>query len=457
MRETTITRRQLLGHATAGLTGTGWVAAGVHAERISPARKKPVSPNEKVVIGLIGAGGMGTANMMNLMGKAEVQVAAICDVDSSHLTGPVSEVQKKYGKAPKTFKDFRKLLEMKEIDGVIIGTPDHWHALPMITACEAGKDVYCEKPISHDIIEGQAMVAAAKKFKRVVQIGTWQRSVDAFINAIDYVRSGKLGKISMCRAWTLGNSNVGKGPSQTPPTSLDYDFWVGPAAFEPYKPWRCHQQFRWYYNFAAGLTGDWGVHMIDIALLGMAKDQNLPMPASIHSVGGKIICDPDDDRTTPDTQQTIYQFNKPDGRPDWILQWEVRVNNGDNAQGLDNGPGHGTEFIGQNGRLMVWRNDWHIYSPSGEQLPRDVQRREITDHWQNWLDCIKTREKTRSSIESMYQTTTVCHLANVAYLTGERIAWDNAKQTIAAPHSALNCIAYRREYRKPWTLPMHRA
>ncbi len=458
-----ITRRELLGSGgkTAagiglGIAAPGWMATGVHAETTSHTRRRPVSPNEKVIIGLIGAGGMGTANMHTLMGKSEVEVAAICDVDASHLGKPAADVEKKYGRAPKTFKDFRKLLEMKDVDGVIIGTPDHWHALPMIAACEAGKDVYCEKPISHDIVEGQAMVAAAKKFKRVVQVGTWQRSTDAFVNAVEYVRSGQLGKISLCRAWTLGNANVGKGPSQTPPASLDYDFWVGPAAFEPYKPWRCHGNFRWYFNFAAGLTGDWGVHMIDIALLGMSKDQDLAMPSHVHSVGGKIICDPDDDRTAPDTQQTIYQFNKPDGSPDWLLQWEVRVGSGPNAQGIDLGPGHGTEFIGQNGRLMVWRNEWQVFTPDGTQIPRSIKVKSLSDHWQNWLDCIKSREKPRSSIESMYQTTTVCHLANVAYLTGEHVHWDNVKQTVTSPHSALNCICYRREYRKPWTLPMHR-
>jgi predicted dehydrogenase len=453
-----ISRRELIGQsgrmaAGLGLAAAGWIESGVHAETVATSKTQRVSPNEKVVLGLIGSGGMGCANMYTLMGKPEVEVAAICDVDSSHLTEPVKNVEKKYGKLPAALKDFRRLLEMKEIDGVIIGTPDHWHALPMIMACEAGKDVYVEKPISHDIVEGQAMVRAARKYKRVVQVGTWQRSTQEFVDVIDYVRSGKLGKISVCRCWTLGNANVGKGPAQTPPASLDYDFWVGPARFEPYKPWRCHGQFRWFFNFAAGLTGDWGVHMIDIALLGMTQDDNnLPMPARIHTVGGKIICDPDDDRTTPDTQITTYQFNKPDGAPDWLLQWEVRVG----GQGLDLGPGHGTEFIGQNARLMVWRNDWHLWTPDGK--PMDDQKkpseRRVNDHWQNWLDCIKSRETPRSGIYSMYQTTAVCHLANAAYLAGESLAWDNAKQTITTPAGRAT-QSYRREYRKPWNLPMN--
>src|SRR5207247_663386 len=129
-----------------------------------------------------------------------------------------------------------------------------------ISACEEGKDVYCEKPISHNIVEGQAMVSAERKFKRVVQVGTWQRSTQEFVDAIDYVRSGKLGKIALCRAWTLGHAGQGKAKPQDPPASLDYDFWVGPARFEPYQPNRCHGSFRWFYNYAAGLTGDWGVH-----------------------------------------------------------------------------------------------------------------------------------------------------------------------------------------------------
>lgn len=434
-----------------GMASTGWSESGVRAETTAAPQNRPIAQNEKIVLGLIGSGGMGRANLYALMDKPEVQVAALCDVDEAHLPEAVRRVEKRYGRAPQVFKDFRKLLEMKEIDGVIIGTPDHWHALPHIYACEAEKDVYVEKPISHNIVEGIAMVNAARKFKRVVQVGTWQRSVQHFVDAIDYVRSGKLGKISMCRAWTLGHAGQGRGQAQSPPATLDYDFWVGPAAYEPYQSNRCHGAFRWFFNYAAGLTGDWGVHMIDIVLLGMSKDNDLVMPARVHSVGGKIVCGPDDDRTTPDTQLAIYQFNNPDGTPDWVLHWEVRVG----GPGLDGGGHHGAEFLGQKGRLLVDRGGWSVWTPDNKPLEKVPSSTRVNDHWQNWLDCIKSREQPRSDIASMHQTTVVCHLANAAYLSGEDLLWDNAKQTIPNSRKARETLPFRREYRKPWKLPMH--
>src|SRR5205809_3661005 len=215
-----ITRRELIERSSAAALGAGILASGVHAESGSN-RKRKVSPNEKVVIGLIGAGGMGQHNTNEASKKPEIEVGAICDVDEAHLVDPVKRAEQQFGRRPKTFKDFRQLLEMKDIDAVIIGTPDHWHALPCIYACEAGKDVYCEKPISHNIVEGQAMVAAARKFKRVVQVGTWQRSTQHFVDATDYVRSGRLGKISVCRAWTLGHAGQGKKSPTSPPASVD--------------------------------------------------------------------------------------------------------------------------------------------------------------------------------------------------------------------------------------------
>lgn len=435
-----------------GLAATGWVESGVHAETTASARPRAVQASDKVVLGLIGAGGMGCANMYNLMGKPDVEVAAICDVDSSHLGEPAKRVEEKYGRAPRLVKDYRKLLEMKDVDAVIVGTPDHWHALPTIHACEVGKDVYCEKPISHNIVEGVAMVNAARKFGRVVQVGTWQRSTQHYVDAVDYVRSGKLGKISLCRAWTLGHAGQGKGHAEAPPASLDYDLWVGPAAFEPYQSNRCHGSFRWFFNYAAGLTGDWGVHMIDIVLLAMSPGTDLVMPSRVSSVGGKIVCGADDDRTTPDTQQAVYRFDKPDGTPDWVMQWEVRVG----GPGIDGGGHHGSEFIGQNGRLLVDRGGWSVWTPDNKPLEK-TSSPAVDDHWRNWLDCVKTREQPRSHLASMFQTTAACHLANIAYLSGETVEWDNEARAVRGSRKALEALPNRRRYRRPWTLPMHRA
>ena len=167
----------------------------------STRKRKNHSPNDKIVMGLIGCGGMGAANMRNLMEFDDVEFAAVCDVDTSRMPGDIKKIEEVYGKKPEVFSDYRKMLERKDIDAIIVGSPDHWHALNLIHACEAGKDIYCEKPISHNFVEAQAMMSAKEHFKRVVQVGTWQRSTKEFHDAIEYIRAGKLGKITHCRAW----------------------------------------------------------------------------------------------------------------------------------------------------------------------------------------------------------------------------------------------------------------
>ena len=405
------------------------------------AQDNAVSANEKIVMGAIGCGGMGSGLINEFMGHPDVEMVAVCDVDSRHLDGAAGRVESRSGKAPKKFKDFRKLLEMKEIDAVIVGTPDHWHALPTIHACETGRDVYVEKPISHDIVEGQAMVAAAKHFNRVVQVGTWQRSVGHFINCIDFVRSGKMGKIAVCRAWTCGSAGVGREKPTAPPPELDWDFWLGPAPKVQYRPNACHGNFRWFFDYAAGLTGDWGAHMIDIILLGM--DQWHPL--EVASYGGKLICGEEDDRTTPDTQIAIFRF------PSFVFQWEAHVG----EPGLDGGGHHGSEFIGEHGTLTVDRGgfQWHpkgsVEGPSNEPAGGS--------HSRNFLDCVKSRQKPRSDLESMHYTTTMCHLANLAYLHGKSVKWDGARGVVTGDDKAMQVQSYKRGYRKPWKLPMHKA
>src|SRR5579871_3003953 len=289
-------RREFLGRGIAA-AGLSWAAGalGSHPAAAGPvkSRKKPMK-NEKIVLGLIGCGGMGPFNMRTFMKKPEVEVAALCDVDTSHLPANVADVEKTYGKAPKTYSDFRHLLERKDIDGVIIGTPDHWHALPLLLACEAGKDVYCEKPISHDITEAKAMDAAVQRFHRIVQVGTWQRSTPEFVSAVAFVRAGNIGPVTTVRAWKTDDIQTGHSQPAKPPASLDYDFWTGPAALVPYAPNHVHNLWRWFLNYGTGMTGDWGVHMMDIGLLGMSEDTDLVMPVEVSSVGGKLAY-PDDD------------------------------------------------------------------------------------------------------------------------------------------------------------------
>lgn len=445
-------RREFLGSSGKAALGVG--LGMVVADALATptyAQEKPVSANEKIIVGCIGMGGMGMGDMHGFMGQKEVEVVAVSDVDSNNLANAAKAVEDKYGKKPLAVKDFRKVLDRKDIDAVMIATPDHWHALPFITACEAGKDVFCEKPISHDIYEGQMMVGAAKRFKRVSQINTWQRSVGFFRQAIEFVRAGGMGRVRICRAWVCGPGGLGKNPIKDPPANLDWDFWCGPAKKNAYHDTYHPGMWRLYYDYGTGMSGDWGVHMIDIVLLGM----NDWHPLEVSAVGGKLFCSEDDDRTTPDTMMAVYKFK------DWVMNWEIHCG----PEGLDGGGSHGAEFIGDKGRMIVDRSGikWHPYgdNPGPQDAGKDQggdapNRWSDANHIGDFLANVKTRGKCASDIESMYYTTTCCHLSNLAFQRGKSIKWDGPNGVVVGDKKAMDCQAYKREYRKPWKLPFYK-
>lgn len=435
-----MSRREFLGKS--GKAALGVAAVGGALAQPVFARAKKTGANDKIVMGTIGMGGMGMHNMGQFLGMDDVEVAAVCDVDTRRADLAAAEVEKRKGDKPAKIHDFRKMLEMKEIDAVCISTPDHWHALPMIMACEAGKDVYVEKPIGHDIIEGKAMAGAAKKFGTVVQVGTWQRSVQHYVDAMRFVHSGRMGKIAVVRSWTCGGAGIGKVKPTAAPKELDWDFWIGPANWEPFRTDIAPGAFRWHFNFAAGLTGDWGVHMMDT----VGTFMNEWHPQEVAAYGGKLICGADDDRTTPDTLIALLKF------PTWVMQWEAHVG----EPGLDGGGGHGAEFIGETGVLRIDRTayKWTPKGDSKEEGPVATEKLP-SDHWQNFIECIRTREKPRSDIDTMHYVSCMCHLANTAYLNGRSLKWDADKQEIIGDKDAMKCQSYNREYRKPWVLPRH--
>lgn len=404
-------------------------------------KKHSTSPNDKLVIGLIGCGGMGAANMRTLMQYDDVAIAAVCDVDDNRMPGDIKEVEKKYGKKPDVYKDYRKMLDRKDIDAVIVGTPDHWHALNLIHACQAGKDAYCEKPISHNIVEAQMMMHAVEKYKRIVQVGTWQRSTQQFVDAINLVRSGKLGKITNCRAWIADTTRVGRQKPTSAPNGFDYDMWVGPANMVPFQTNNNHWNWRWFLNTGSGLSGDWGVHMMDIALLGMSKDTNLVMPKSVSAYGG-LWALTNDDRTAPDTTEAIYHFEN----PDFVLHWSV-------LRDHPNKPGHCTEFVAADGRtLRVCRDGIWLLDPDGKEMPLE-KGPEPKSHWRDWVDCVKTRTQPVANLHSVGQTTMICHLANAAMWAGTTVEWDAAKLDIKGK-AGKSTGAYTRKYRKGYSLPV---
>jgi len=414
----------------------------------APFSQRVLGANDRISIGTIGARGQGTNVSSNLVKCPGVECIAACDVDRRVLDRFTKIMKKRHNLSIKTYSDFRNLLEQKEIDAVVITTPDHWHALPFIYACEAGKDIYLEKPVSYSIVEGRAMVNAAKKFKSVVQVGSWDRSLQHVQDSIDYIHDGKLGDISVCRAWfTMTEGNIGKLSPSDPPEEFDWNFWLGPAPQVPFQRNRNHWNWRFFYDYAGGLTSCWGAHMMDIVCLGMKNWD----PVKVSSYGGKLVFD--DDRDTPDTQVAIFKFK------DFILHWEMRCGNPRPLDGMASN--FGAEWIGTTGTLGVHRNKWEYYyvkkpkRTEKEIIPETINEINTT-HYQNFVDCIRSRETPRSDIESAHKTAVLGHLANIAYRSDKEIIWDAERELISNAPDAMNCPQFQREYRTPWKLPIHK-
>jgi predicted dehydrogenase len=410
--------------------------------------------NDRIRVGLIGCGGQGSYDLRNALRIKNVQCVALCDPDDRQVERVArGVVQPVHSTADLlTTKDFRKVLELKDLDAVIVATPDHWHALPMIVACQAGKDVYVEKPLSVSIAEGRRMVDAARKYDRVVQMGTQQRSASHYAQAIEYVRSGKLGKIRLVRAWAYldwkGETPV--LPDTDPPPELDYDLWLGPAPKRPFNQNRFHFTFRWFWDYAGGLVTDWGAHMIDIANWGMG----IKAPSSAVSVGGKFGY-PKDAMETPDTQQVIWEF------PDFSMIWE-------HALGVGRGPEtreHGVAFHGNNGVLVVDRSGWEVY-PETDRIDKRVREYKMTGlprqglawgedysllHVQNFVECMRSRKRPTSDVEIGHNSMIACHLGNVAYRLGRQVKWDVEREAFLGDSEAQRYLS--RPYREPWKLP----
>lgn len=402
--------------------------------------------NEKLVAGVIGINGMGFSDIQAFLAQPNTQCAAICDVDENVLNARCAAIDKIQGKKPVLFKDFRKLLEMKDIDVIIIGTPDHWHCLPFIYACQAGKDVYCEKPVSKSVEEINLMQQAVTKYKRVVQIGQWQRSDKHWQDAVSYVHSGKLGKIRTVRAWSYQGwmKSVPVRPDEPVPMGVDYNFWLGPAPLRPFNRNRFHFTFRWFWDYAGGMMTDWGVHILDYALFGMKVSH----PKSVMAMGGKYAY-PDDACETPDTLQALFEFEG------FTLLW-------DHAIGIDGGyygRSHGVGFVGNNGTLVVDRNGWEVI-PENENGGPEIERIELQkgqgkgldNHMKNFISCIRDRSLTpNANIEIGANIARVANLGNIAYKTGRRLYWDGIQSRFINDTGADEHL--RANYRKPWVLP----
>lgn len=419
--------------ALAGAAAFPWSAAGL-SSALTPAA-------DRIRVGLIGAKGMGWSDLSSFLKIPEVNVVALCDVDENVLRMRVDELSKQNIKV-KTYGDYRRMLENKDIDVVIIGTPDHWHCLQMVEACEAGKDVYVEKPIGNSIAECQAMVAAQKRYNRAVQVGQWQRSMPHFVDALAYLQSGKIGQIRTVKAWAYQGwmKNVPAKPDSPVPAGVNYDLWLGPAVRRPFNENRFHFNFRWFWDYAGGLMTDWGVHLIDYALLGM----NNPMPKSIYASGGKYAY-PVGGHETPDTLTTTYEFDN------FTLLWEQ-------AQGISNGNygrDHGISFIGNNGTLVLNRGGWEVIADEKRMEPVILQPSKgsgLDAHTKNFIDVVKSRQFDRLTcpIHAGAHIAKVCQMGNISYRTGQPVHWEEDKAKFReAEANAYLAAKYHNGYKIP--------
>jgi predicted dehydrogenase len=403
------------------------------------------APSDRINIGLIGCNGMGFADLSAFLEHSQVECIGLCDIDENVLNRRAADVEKMRGKKPANlYKDWRKLIDNKNINLVIVGTPDHWHCLQMVAACEAGKDVYCEKPIGRTIEECNLMVQAAKKNKSVVQVGQWQRSDQHWQDAVNFIRSGKLGKIRLVRVFSYQGwcPSIPVLADEPVPAGVDYDMWLGPAANRPFNRNRFHFTFRWFWDYAGGLMTDWGVHLLDYALYGM----DVTAPKSVMAMGGKYGY-PADACETPDSLQTIYEF---DG---FNVMWDHAIGINDGAYGRN----HGLGFVGENGTLVIDRDGWEVIpevvdnKTRMEALPlKKGDGRGLKNHVKNHLDCISRRDqKTNASIEIGAHIAKFSALGNIAYRSGKKLVWDGIKFTNDADANEYLIP----DYRSPWKLP----
>lgn len=415
--------------------------------------RKRVGANDRINVGLIGCKGMGFSDLSSLLKISETNVIALCDVDEAVLKARTADLEKAGIKKPMWYRDYRKLLENKDIDVVVIGTPDHWHCLMLTDALQAGKDVYCEKPIANSVQEANIMLNYVGASDRMVQIGQWQRSQPHFVDAIDFVHSGKLGNIRLTKAWAYQGwmKPVPVLPDSAAPEGVDYKMWLGPAPERPFNPNRFHFNFRWFWDYAGGLMTDWGVHMLDYALYGMKAGT----PKSVMALGGKFAY-PDDASETPDTLQTVYEY---DG---FSILWEHATG----INGGNYGRNHGVAFIGNTGTLVVDRNGWEIIPEEEfqgwgkEGIPKMKAESHGTGgangldlHTVNFIEAVKSRDAStlNAPIKVGYDAAVVSHMGNAAFKAGNRIYWDET----AGQFKEKEANQYlKANYQNGWKLPM---
>ena len=452
------TRRSFIKNSAVAATG---VTLGLHAMG-APAVHPAQAVNEKIRVGFIGVGNRGSQLLQSFLIQDDVEVAALCDVYEPYLRRDRSKVDKRLletlgGRVPKMneelsgnvgrYKDFRRVLDRKDIDAVVISSPDHWHAIQTIMACEAGKDVYVEKPLTITIVEGRKMVKAAKETGRIVQVGLQRRSSTVYHKLSEQIQGGEIGKVTTARAYRISNmfpNGIGKFADSKPPAGFDWDMWLGPRPVHGFKYNLPLYKFRWWKSYSSQVA-NWGVHYFD--LVRWLVGEEAPIAVSAH--GGKFAID--DDRTIPDTMEVIFEFAS--GCLLVFGQYEASGGSAMESGEIELRGTLGNLYASTRGYKIVPSNRGQFQEDEPLMQPAEVEweKEDVTErHVRNFLDCVKSRKRPNCDLETGHRSTTFALLANIALETKSRIEWDAKNERITNNKKANKLLHY--EYRKPWKL-----
>lgn len=423
-------------------------AAAAAGLSVTAARSEERSPNDRISICVMGLRGRGGHLLNTFASLPDVDITYVCDVDKGVLDSRAKRLADTTRHRPSKIKDYRKALDDKTVDALVNGTSDHWHALPTIHACQAGKDVYVEKPDGHNILEGRTMVAAARKYGRVVQLGTQGRSSEVQRSAMEYIAEGHLGKVRFAKAWESSRQgNIGRPPDSDPPPGVDYDMWLGPAPKRRFNIRRFHGSWRWFFDYGTGDLGNDGVHLLDYARWGLetgiaAEGKKIPgTPRAVSAQGGKYYFD--DAQEWPDTMMVIYDY------PGYVLTYELRIWTPYPLQG----EAEGAAICGDKGYVTLGHFRWRAFDARGKQLSEQTGTLNNVGHGQNFIDCMRTRKRPAADLETVgHRSSLLCHLGNASWRAGRTLHFDAENCTFVGDEDA-NRYLTRPEYRKPWVLP----
>lgn len=411
------------------------------------AATKRAAASDRIVVALMGVRGRGRSLTAAFANQRDVEIAYVCDVDSNVVEAAYQIIEKSGRKRPPLVSDIRRCLDDKSVHAVVMGTPLHWHAPGTILACAAGKDVYVEKPVSHNIREGRLMVDAARRYQRIVQAGSQLPSLPVTQRFHDYVQSGKLGRILMAKVWNVQlRRNIGRKADEPVPAGVDYETWTGPLPMMPFNRNRFHSTVNWHWHYGSGDIGNDGVHELDIA----RRALGVGLPSSVSGMGRKMYFD--DDQQTPDTMNITYDYGNT------LIQYEQRLWNPYGLEQCDNGVAvYGDRAVAQFGHFRGKNWSFRVFDDKSKLVLEDEHDGSNIDepHARNFLDCVKNRQRPKVDIEEGHQAASLAHLGNIVARTGRAIRFDPSREVVTGDEDANRLVS--REYRRHWSTPKDRS